>query len=137
VAAKKAGEHPKAHVDRLVQNAVKETAGGVDPQKALRELLNKLKEKRERENREAGLDPEKALRERAKRFGYRMNRRGNTYNMTSLDPESDEHGDFGGTLDAVNGHLDVIEYKIPVQISSACGIPMFTINGADEKAGAS
>jgi hypothetical protein len=36
--------------------------------------------------------------------------------------------DFG----VINEWLDVIEHKIPLQISTACGVPLFKINADDE-----
>jgi hypothetical protein len=73
---------------------------------------------------------ERALRERAERLGYKLSRRGSEYNLTEPDGTG-----FGGTsLDGINEWLDVIEYKLPVQISSPCGVPLFKINDPDEAA---
>jgi hypothetical protein len=74
-------------------------------------------------------EEDRALRQRAKRLGYRVNRRGAEYDLTS------DSSAFGGTIDGVNDWLDVIEQKIPMQISTSCGRPLFTLNtkaaGAD------
>lgn len=67
---------------------------------------------------------ELALRARAKRLGYKLSRRGSEFKATGPDGTG-----FGGTgSDAMNWWLDVIEHKLPVQISSACGVPLFRIN---------
>jgi hypothetical protein len=67
---------------------------------------------------------ELALRERAKRLGYKLSRRGSEYNLTRPDGTG-----FGGNdLDGINWWLDVEEHKLPVQISSACGRPLYKIN---------
>jgi hypothetical protein len=72
-------------------------------------------------------EEERALRERAKRLGYRLKRRGTEYKLTNSD------GGFGGTdIDAINSWLDVIEHKLPMQISTACSRPLFTINADNE-----
>ena len=68
---------------------------------------------------------ERALRERAKRLGYRLHRRGKAYRL--IDPASATETEFDGPI-AVNWSLDVIEQKLPVQFSTACGIPLWTIN---------
>lgn len=70
---------------------------------------------------------ERALRQRAKRLGYRVRRRHNTYELTDADGTG-----FGGDgIEAVVWWLDVIEHKLPVQISTACGVPLFKINAAE------
>jgi hypothetical protein len=75
-------------------------------------------------------EAERVLRERAKRLGYRLHRRSEAYRL--IDPASGAETEFGGPFDTVNWLLDVIEYKLPVQFSTACGIPLWTIN--DDKA---
>lgn len=66
----------------------------------------------------------KSLRERAKRLGLKAHKRGREYQLEYTDG-----GGFGGTsLNAINSWLDVIEFKLPVQISTACGMPLFSIN---------
>jgi hypothetical protein len=67
---------------------------------------------------------ELAIRERAKRLGFKLSRRGQEYNLTGPDGT----GIGGMSLDGVNSWLDVIEHKLPVQISSPCGTPLFRIN---------
>lgn len=74
----------------------------------------------------------KEIKERAFRLGYQMTRRRGaggsySYNLTQIDDDSGV-GFGASNLKAVNEWLDVYEYKIPVQISSACGTPMFQIN---------
>ena len=71
-------------------------------------------------------EAERALRERAKQLGYRLHRRGEAYRL--IDPGSGTETEFDGPIDAINSWLDVIEYKLPVQFSTACGIPLWTIN---------
>lgn len=74
---------------------------------------------------------EHGLRERAKRLGYRIKRRGAEYTAIHVI----EGSAFGGAdIEAINKWFDVIEYKPPVTISSACGVPLFTINAPPEKA---
>ena len=75
---------------------------------------------------------ERALRERAERLGYKLSRRGSEYNLT----EPDGTGSGGFDLDSINSWLDVIEHKLPVQICSPCGVPLFKINDPDEAADA-
>jgi hypothetical protein len=73
-------------------------------------------------------DPEVVLKMRG--LGFRVRRSGNEYNLTH-----DDGSGFGGTgIDAVNEQLDIIEFKVPVQYSTACGIPMFKINVPEEPA---
>jgi hypothetical protein len=74
-------------------------------------------------------DTERALRARAKRLGYRIRRRGNHYRLID-DAEGEEIG--SQDITAINWYLAVIEHKLPVQFSTACGIPLWTIN-ANEK----
>jgi hypothetical protein len=70
---------------------------------------------------------ERALRERAERLGFKLSRRGSEYNLTEPDGTG-----FGGTsLDGINQWLDVIEYKLPVQICYPCGTPAYKINDPD------
>ena len=71
------------------------------------------------------------MRERAKRLGYRLHRRGEAYRL--IDSASETEAEFGGPIDAVKWWLDVIEQKLPAQFSTACGIPLWTIN-ADKAA---
>jgi|SRR5450755_1254452 hypothetical protein len=73
---------------------------------------------------------ELALRERAARLGFKLSRRGQEYSLT--DPDGTGVG--GMSLDGINEWLDVIEYKLPVQISSPCGMPLFKINDPDKAA---
>jgi hypothetical protein len=69
---------------------------------------------------------ERALRERAERLGYKLSRRGSEYNLTRPDGSG-----FGGDLDHINWWLNVEEHKLPVQICSPCGMPLFKINDPD------
>jgi hypothetical protein len=64
------------------------------------------------------------LKERAARLGYKLRRRGTEYNLV------DYYGaGFGGAIESVIYWLDVIENKTPVQVSTACGMPLYEING--------
>jgi phosphoenolpyruvate synthase/pyruvate phosphate dikinase len=68
-------------------------------------------------------DAERALRERAKRLGYRIRRRGIDYRLID-DAEAEAIGfqDING----INLWLDVIEHKLPLQVSTACDITLWT-----------
>jgi hypothetical protein len=67
---------------------------------------------------------ERDLKERARRLGYKLKRRGKDYSLIGDD------GAVCGShsIESMNWQLDVIEYKIPLQISTACGVPLFKIN---------
>jgi hypothetical protein len=70
------------------------------------------------------MQEERDLKERAKRLGYKLKRRGQEYRLISDDGA--EYG--GGSIEAMVWWLNVIEHKLPVQISTACGVPLFKIN---------
>jgi hypothetical protein len=75
---------------------------------------------------DASPDPQIALKMRAKRLGHRMNRRGKQYRLTDL---SDDGGSMvSESIDALNRQLDIIEFNLPIQYSTACGWPMHRIN---------
>jgi hypothetical protein len=76
-------------------------------------------------------ETERTLRERGKRLGYRLRRRGNDYRLID-DAEDAEIS--AQDINSINWLLDVIEHKAPLQFSTACGIPLRTVN-VDEKDG--
>jgi hypothetical protein len=74
-------------------------------------------------------DTERAVRERAKRLGYRLRRRGNDYRLI----DAAGGAAFGGQeIQSMIWWLDVIESKRPVQFSTACGIPLWTVNATEK-----
>jgi hypothetical protein len=73
-------------------------------------------------------DTEHAVRERAKRLGYRLRRRGNDYRLI----DAAGGAELGGQdINSMIWWLDVIEYKLPVQFSTACGIPLWKMNAGE------
>ncbi|MBR0697741.1 hypothetical protein [Bradyrhizobium lablabi] len=63
------------------------------------------------------------LKERAKRLGYKLKRRGTTYSLIDNKGEGPS-----GTIDGIVWWLNVIEHEIAAQVSTACGMPLYTIN---------
>jgi hypothetical protein len=74
-------------------------------------------------------DTERAVTERAGRLGYRLRRRGNDYRLINA-AECTEIG--CQDIDSINGLLDVIEDKLPLQFSTACGVPLWTVNASEK-----
>lgn len=72
---------------------------------------------------------ERDLKERAKRLGYKTRRCGTQYNLVR---DGEDGAGFGGSIEGVTWWLDVIENKTPLQVSTACGIPLYQINGEGE-----
>lgn len=69
------------------------------------------------------MQTERELKERAKRLGYKLKRRGTEYSLVD-----DEGAGPSGTIEGIARWLDVIEHKLAVQFSTACGMPLFKIN---------
>jgi hypothetical protein len=68
------------------------------------------------------MQTERELKERAKRLGYKLKRRGTEYSLVD-----DEGAGPSGTIEGIARWLDVIEHKLAVQFSTACGMPLWKI----------
>jgi hypothetical protein len=81
---------------------------------------------RRQNQKERATMTERDLKERAARLGCKVRRRGNEFHLTT-----DGGGCMSSDLSVINDWLDVIEHKIQLQVSTACGVPLFKINAPD------
>lgn len=69
-----------------------------------------------------------SLKERAQKLGYKLGQRGAEYHLIDNDGDG-----FSGPPDAVASYLNAIERQETVQYSTACGVPLSTVNlGGDD-----
>jgi hypothetical protein len=65
----------------------------------------------------------KSLRERAKRLGFRVERRGKSFGL-----RYDDGTGMGGDIQHVSDYMHAVEFKLPWGVMTECGIPIFGIN---------